>query len=108
MASGAQLLGDIAKKIKNRDEKLRVQIENILRMIPDKVQISEIEFDNQVLTMRGIAASRELFKTSLESQLRAIYNTSDTTFYELPSGWVNFESVSRTSANDGLINRIEQ
>ena len=55
--------------------------------------------------MRGITASRELFETSLQSQLRAIYTTSNASFYELPSGWLNFESISQT--DDGLIDRVD-
>lgn len=95
----------VTTKIKQRDEKLRQQIENILNMIPDKVAISEIRFENNRLFMRGITASRELFETSLQSQLRAIYTTSNASFYELPSGWLNFESISQT--DDGLIDRVD-
>lgn len=98
----------VAKKITGRDEKLRKQIENIIAMIPDGVQITTIRFDNSQLFMRGKAMSRELFETSLQSQLRTIYARSNASFYELPSGWVNFESVSQTLGDDGLIDRIDE
>ncbi len=98
----------IASQITNRDEKLRTQIKNIIDMIPQGIQISEIKFDNNVLFMRGITISRELFETSLQSQLRTIYTTSNASFYELSSGWLNFESISKTADNDGLIERIDE
>lgn len=96
----------VTTAIKDHDEKLRQQIQNILDMIPEKVAIHEIKFENNRLFMRGITASKELFETSLQSQLRAIYTTSNATFYELPSGWYNFESVSITDDANALDNRI--
>ncbi|RDU72504.1 hypothetical protein CQA66_04100 [Helicobacter aurati] len=98
---------DVVSQIKNHDEKLRTQIQNILNMIPNQVAISEIKFENNRLFIRGITASKELFETSLQSQLRAVYSKSEASFYELPSGWYNFESVSQTSDDDGLLQRIQ-
>lgn len=98
----------VAKKIAGRDEKLRKQIENIIAMIPAGVKITTIRFENNQLFMRGEAMSRELFETSLQSQLRTIYARSNANFYELPSGWVNFESISQTLGDDGLIDRIDE
>ncbi|RDU66366.1 hypothetical protein CQA53_03865 [Helicobacter didelphidarum] len=98
----------VTAKIKDRDEKLRTQIENILFMIPENVVIDEIRFENNSLFMRGITTSKELFETSLQSQLRAIYSTSNASFYQLPSGWYNFESISKTSQDDGLTNRVDE
>ena len=95
----------VTKEIKERDEKMRLQIENILNMIPQDVVISEIRFENNSLFMRGQTTSQELFETSLQSQLRAIYSKSDATFYQLPSGWLNFESISQTT--EGLTERID-
>ncbi len=98
----------VASQIKNRDEKLRTQIKNIINMIPQGIQISEIKFDNQILFIRGTTISKELFETSLQSQLRTIYSMSNASFYELPSGWLNFESISQTIGDDGLIERIDE
>ncbi len=97
----------VAQKIANRDEKLRMQIQNIIAMIPQGVQITTIRFENNQLFMRGTTISKELFETSLQSQLRTIYARSNASFYELPSGWFNFESISQTLADDGLIERID-
>ncbi|EEO23081.1 MAG: hypothetical protein SPJ83_06065 [Helicobacter sp.] len=98
---------EVAQKINVRDEKLRMQIQNIIAMIPQGVQISTIRFENNQLFMRGTTISRELFETSLQSQLRTIYARSNASFYELPSGWLNFESISQTLSDDGLIERID-
>lgn len=98
----------VTQKIANRDEKLRMQIQNIIAMIPQGVQISTIRFDNNQLFIHGTTISKELFETSLQSQLRTIYSTSNASFYELPSGWFNFESVSQTLAGDGLMDRIDE
>ncbi|RDU60077.1 hypothetical protein [Helicobacter sp. MIT 14-3879] len=97
----------VVTQVKNRDEKLRQQIENILNMIPDQVAISEIKFENNRLFIRGITSSKEVFETSLQSQLRAIYSSSEANFYQLSSGWFNFESISQTDKDNGLIERIE-
>lgn len=97
----------VIKYVRNKDDKLRKQIENILNMIPNQVAISEIKFENNRLFMRGIAASKEVFETSLESQLRSIYSKSESSIYALPSGWYNFESISQTSEGDGLLQRID-
>ncbi|STQ85276.1 hypothetical protein LS73_001320 [Helicobacter muridarum] len=96
---------DVITQVKNQDEKLRQQIGNILNMIPAQVAISEIRFDNDRLFMRGLTSSKEIFETSLQSQLRAVYSKSESNFYELPSGWYNFESVSQTMEGDGLLQR---
>ena len=97
----------VTQKITNRDEKLRMQIQNIIAMIPQGVQISTIKFDNNQLFIQGTTISKELFETSLQSQLRTIYASSNASFYELPSGWFNFESISQTLSNDGLIERVD-
>lgn len=98
---------EVTQKIDIRDEKLRMQIQNIINMIPQGVQITTIRFDNNELFMRGTTISKELFETSLQSQLRTIYARSNASFYELPSGWLNFESISQTLSDDGLIERID-
>lgn len=97
----------VTQKIADRDKKLRMQIQNIIAMIPQGVQVSMIKFDNNQLFIQGITISKELFETSLQSQLRTIYASSNASFYELPSGWFNFESVSQTLSDDGLIERID-
>lgn len=99
---------EVAQKINVRDEKLRMQIQNIIAMIPQGVQITTIRFENNQLFMRGITISKELFETSLQSQLRTIYASSNASFYELPSGWLNFESISQTLNDDGLVERIDE
>ena len=98
---------EVAQKINVRDEKLRMQIQNIIAMISQGVQISTIRFENNQLFMRGTTISRELFETSLQSQLRTIYARSNASFYELPSGWLNFKFISQTLSDDGLIERID-
>lgn len=99
---------EVAQKINVRDEKLRMQIQNIIAMIPQGVQITTIRFENNQLFMRGTTISKELFETSLQSQLRTIYASSNTSFYELSSGWLNFESISQTLNDDGLVERIDE
>ncbi|WP_104718388.1 hypothetical protein [Helicobacter trogontum] len=99
---------EVAQKINVRDEKLRMQIQNIIAMIPQGVQITTIRFENNQLFMRGTTISKELFETSLQSQLRTIYASSNASFYELSSGWLNFESISQTLNDDGLVERIDE
>lgn len=95
----------VTTKVKERDLKLRMQIENILAMIPDNVVVEEIRFTNNSLYMKGQTISQELFETSMQGQLRAIYSSSNASFYQLPSGWYNFESISKTT--DGLEDRVD-
>lgn len=98
---------DVITQIKDQDEKLRQQIRNILNMIPEQVEIHEIRFDNNRLFIRGLTSSKEIFENLLQSQLRAVYSKSESSFYELPSGWYNFESISQTAENDGLLQRTK-
>ncbi|TLD96765.1 hypothetical protein LS71_003945 [Helicobacter jaachi] len=87
----------LGKQLQLRNKMLQEGLVNLLKLIPEQITAKSIEFDENMLIMRGLTPSKEVYKFLLEAPLRAIFTQTRVEFYPLVSGWFNFVSVSKTN-----------
>ncbi|RAX58847.1 hypothetical protein CCZ01_01235 [Helicobacter monodelphidis] len=96
----AQLKGSnsdvlFAKRIDTQNNKVAKSISNLFDLTPDQITLSNIEMHKDMLVLKGVTPSKEIYSFLLEAPLRAIFHESRVDFYPLSSGWFNFVSVSK-------------
>lgn len=87
----------LGEEIELQNTMLQEGLSNLLKLIPDQIVATSIELDYNMLAMKGITPSKEVYKFLLEAPLRAIFTQTRVDFYPLMSGWFNFVSISKTN-----------
>lgn len=87
----------LGKEVHMQNQRLSEGISGVFRLVPDQITTKSIELDYNMLKMRGITPSKEVYKFLLEAPLRAIFTQTRVDFYPLANGWYNFVSVSKTN-----------
>ena len=91
---------DSANEILASNAVLKQSVRNLLDLVPSSITLNEIAMDKNSLVVKGTTPSRDVYNM-LATPLKSIFNTSNTSFYQLDSGWLNFISTNKTDSLEG-------
>ena len=92
---------DSANEILASNAVLKQSVRNLLDLVPSSITLNEIAMDKNSLVVKGTTPSRDVYNMLLATPLKSIFNTSNTSFYQLDSGWLNFISTNKTDNYEG-------
>ena len=92
---------DSANEILVSNAVLKQSVRNLLDLVPSSITLNEIAMDKNSLVVKGTTPSRDVYNMLLATPLKSIFNTSNTSFYQLDSGWLNFISTNKTDSLEG-------
>ena len=92
---------DSANEILASNAVLKQSVRNLLDLVPSSITLNEIAMDKNSLVVKGSTPSRDVYNMLLATPLKSIFNTSNTSFYQLDSGWLNFISTNKTDSLEG-------
>ena len=92
---------DSANEILASNAVLKQSVRNLLDLVPSSITLNEIAMDKNSLVVKGTTPSRDVYNMLLATPLKSIFNTSNTSFYQLDSGWLNFISTNKTDNLEG-------
>ena len=92
---------DSANEILASNAVLKQSVRNLLDLVPSSITLNEIAMDKNSLVVKGTTPSRDVYNMLLATPLKSIFNTSNTSFYQLDSGWLNFISTNKTDSLEG-------
>ena len=91
---------DSANEILASNAVLKQSVRNLLDLVPSSITLNEIAMDKNSLVVKGTTPSRDVFNMLLATPLKSIFSTSNTSFYQLPNGWLNFISTNKTDNSE--------
>ena len=91
----------VAAQIASSNALLKQSVRNLLDLVPQSITLEEISMDENSLVVKGTTPSRDVFNMLLATPLKSIFSTSNTSFYQLPNGWLNFISTNKTDNSEG-------
>lgn len=97
----------ILEVLDKNNSNLRMQITNILRMIPEQISLNSLNIDNDSLYMSGVTLGKDIFINSLQLPLKSIFDKSDASFSAIGNGWYNFQSMSKIESSQKLEDRAQ-
>ena len=92
---------DSANEILASNAVLKQSVRNLLDLVPSSITLNEIAMDKNSLVVKGTTPSRDVYNMLLATPLKSIFNTSNTSFYQLDNGWLNFVSTNKTDNLEG-------
>ena len=92
---------DSANEILASNAVLKQSVRNLLDLVPSSITLNAIAMDKNSLVVKGTTPSRDVYNMLLATPLKSIFNTSNTSFYQLDSGWLNFISTNKTDSLEG-------
>nr|WP_314565244.1 hypothetical protein [uncultured Campylobacter sp.] len=92
---------DNANEIAASNAVLKQSLRNLLDLVPSSITLHEISMDKNSLVIKGTTPSRDVYNMLLATPLKSIFSTSNTSFYQLDSGWLNFISTNKTDSLEG-------
>ena len=92
---------DSANEIAASNAVLKQSLRNLLDLVPSSITLHEIAMDKNSLIVKGTTPSRDVYNMLLATPLKSIFSTSNTSFYQLGSGWLNFVSTNKTDNLEG-------
>lgn len=92
---------DSANEILASNAVLKQSVRNLLDLVPSSITLNEIAMNKNSLVVKGTTPSRDVYNMLLATPLKSIFNTSNTSFYQLDSGWLNFISTNKTDSLEG-------
>lgn len=92
---------DSANEIAASNAVLKQSLRNLLDLVPSSITLTEIAMDKNSLVVKGTTPSRDVYNMLLATPLKSIFSTSNTSFYQLDSGWLNFISTNKTDSLEG-------
>ena len=92
---------DSANEILASNAVLKQSVRNLLDLVPSSITLNEIAMDKNSLVVKGTTPSRDVYNMLLATPLKSIFNTSNTSCYQLDSGWLNFISTNKTDSLEG-------
>ena len=92
---------DSANEILASNAVLKQSVRNLLDLVPSSITLNEIAMDKNSLVVKGTTPSRDVYNMLLATPLKSIFNTPNTSFYQLDSGWLNFISTNKTDSLEG-------
>ncbi|MCR4942776.1 MAG: hypothetical protein K5978_08325 [Campylobacter sp.] len=92
---------EIAKGIYTSNNLLKQSLNNLFDLVPDSITLEELVMDKKSLIIRGITPTKAVFNQLLASPLKSIFNTSNTSFYQIKNGWYGFISTNKMENSEG-------
>jgi len=92
---------DSANEIAASNAVLKQSLRNLLDLVPSSITLTEISMDKSSLIVKGTTPSRDIYNMLLATPLKSIFSTSNTSFYQLDNGWLNFVSTNKTDNLEG-------
>ena len=92
---------DSANEILASNAVLKQSVRNLLDLVPSSITLNEIAMDKNSLVVKGTTPSRDVYNMLLATLLKSIFNTSNTSFYQLDNNWLNFISTNKTDSLEG-------
>ncbi len=74
---------------------LKESVNNLFELVPDQITLNSIKLEKNMLVLKGITPSKEVYNFLMAVPLKSIFTTSEAEFYQLPNGWYNFMSVNK-------------
>lgn len=92
---------EIANNISTSNSLLKQSLHNLFDLVPDSITLEEVHMDKNLLIIRGITPSKDVFNQLLASPLKSIFSTSNTSFYQIKNGWYGFVSTNKMDTHEG-------
>lgn len=92
---------EIANNITTSNLLLKQSLHNLFDLVPDSITLEEVHMDKNLLIIRGITPSKDVFNQLLASPLKSIFSTSNTSFYQIKNGWYGFVSTNKMDTHEG-------
>ncbi len=86
---------NFTQQVQSQSDRISKSIANLFDLTPDQITLHSVEMKKDMLTLKGVTPSKEIYNFLLEAPLRSIFNESRVDFFPLANGWYNFVSVSR-------------
>ncbi|WP_170019296.1 hypothetical protein [Campylobacter sp. RM16190] len=80
---------------------LKQSLNNLFDLVPDSITLNEVIMHKNSLVIKGVTPSKDTYNMLLLAPLKSIFNTSNTTFYQLQNGWLNFISTNKINNSEG-------
>lgn len=82
------------KDMSGRNIVLLNSVKNLFTLVPKDISLDEVLIEDKSLILRGVTPTKEMFALLLESPLRSIFSSSQTSYYQLQNGWYRFVSIN--------------
>lgn len=92
---------EIASGINASNAILKQSLHNLFDLVPDSITLEEVLMDRTSLIIRGVTPTKDVFNQLLASPLKSIFNTSNTSFYQIKNGWYGFVSTNKMDNSEG-------
>lgn len=80
---------------------LKQSLNNLFDLVPDGITLKEVNMHKNSLIIKGTTPNKDTYNMLLLAPLKSIFSTSNTTFYQLPNGWLNFISTNKIDNSEG-------
>lgn len=80
---------------------LKQSLNNLFDLVPDSITLNEVTMQKNSLIIKGVTPNKDTYNMLLLAPLKSIFNTSNTTFYQLKNGWLNFISTNKIDNSEG-------
>ena len=90
-----------ANEIFTSNEILKQSLKNLFDLVPDSITLNEILMQKNSLIIKGVKPSRDVYDMLLSAPLKSIFTTSNTSFFQLENGWLNFVSTNKIDNPEG-------
>lgn len=92
---------DLANEIFASNTILKQSLNNLFDLVPDSITLNEVIMDKNSLIIKGVTPNKDTYNMLLLAPLKSIFSTSNTTFYQLKNGWLNFISTNKIDNSEG-------
>jgi len=84
-----------ATDVYSQNELLKESVKNLFELVPDQITLNSVEMEHDMLVLKGMTPSKEIYNFLLSVPLKSIFTYSKADFYMTQNGWYNFVSVNR-------------
>ncbi|MDO5045708.1 hypothetical protein, partial [Campylobacter sp.] len=92
---------DLANEIFASNTILKQSLNNLFDLVPDSITLNEVSMSKNSLIIKGVTPNKDTYNMLLLAPLKSIFSTSNTTFYQLQNGWLNFISTNKIDNSEG-------
>lgn len=92
---------DLANEIFASNAILKQSLNNLFDLVPDSITLHDVMMDKNSLIIKGTTPSKDTYNMLLLAPLKSIFDTSNTAFYQLENGWLNFISTNKIDNSEG-------
>lgn len=74
---------------------LKESLINLFALVPDQITLNSIELHSDMLVLKGITPSKDIYTFLLSVPLKSVFSESEVSFYQTSDSWYNFVSVNK-------------